>query len=40
MSVKDTILEFVKKDDRKFRNPERLIEILVYSTIYQGKTVS
>ncbi len=28
MSVKDTILEFVKKDDRKFRNPERLIEFL------------
>lgn len=28
VSVKDSILEFVKKDDRKFRNPERLIEFL------------
>ena len=28
VSVKDTILEFIKKDDRKFRNPERLIEFL------------
>ncbi|MFH2142017.1 MAG: Fic/DOC family N-terminal domain-containing protein [Bacteroidota bacterium] len=28
VSVKDSILEFVKKDPRKFRNPERLIEFL------------
>jgi len=28
VSVKDSILEFVKKDDRKFRNPEALIEFL------------
>lgn len=28
VSVKDSILEFVKKDDRKFRNPEELIEFL------------
>ena len=28
VSVKDSILEFVRKDDRKFRNPERLIEFL------------
>ena len=28
VSVKDSILEFVKKDDRKFRNPESLIESL------------
>jgi len=28
VSVKDSILEFVKKDDRKFRNPEGLIELL------------
>jgi len=28
VSVKDSILEFVKKDDRKFRNPEVLIEFL------------
>ena len=28
VSVKDSILEFVKKDDRKFRNPEALIELL------------
>lgn len=28
VSVKDTILEFVRKDDRKFRNPELLIEFL------------
>ncbi len=28
VSVKDSILEFVKKDDRKFRNPESLIEFL------------
>jgi len=28
VSVKDTILEFIKKDDRKFRNPEHLIEFL------------
>ncbi|MCK4344556.1 MAG: Fic family protein [Bacteroidales bacterium] len=26
--IKDSILEFVKKDDRKFRNPEGLIEFL------------
>ena len=28
VSVKDSILEFVKKDDRKFRNPNALIELL------------
>jgi len=28
VSIKDSILEFVKKDDRKFRNPEGLIEFL------------
>ena len=28
VSVKDTILKFVKNDDRKFRNPEVLIEFL------------
>ncbi len=28
VSVKDAILEFVKKDDRKLRNPERLMEFL------------
>ncbi len=28
VSAKDSILEFVKKDDRKFRNPESLIEFL------------
>ena len=28
ISVKDSILEFVKKDDRKLRNPESLIEFL------------
>jgi Fic family protein len=28
VSVKDSILEYVKNDERKFRNPERLIEIL------------
>lgn len=28
VSVKDSILEFVRKDNRKFRNPERLIEFL------------
>jgi cell filamentation protein, protein adenylyltransferase len=28
VSVKDTILEFVRKDNRKFRKPERLIEFL------------
>ena len=28
VSVKDSILEFVKKDDRKFRNPEGLVELL------------
>ena len=28
VSVKDSILEYVKKDDRKFRNPEGLIELL------------
>ena len=28
VSVKESILEFVRKDDRKFRNPERLIEFL------------
>jgi Fic family protein len=28
VSLKDSILEFVKKDDRKFRNPEGLIEFL------------
>lgn len=28
MSTKDSILEFVRKDDRKFRNPERLIELI------------
>jgi Fic family protein len=28
VSVKDSILEHVKKDDRKFRNPENLIEFL------------
>lgn len=28
VTVKDSILEFVKKDDRKFRNPEGLIELL------------
>jgi len=28
VSAKDSILEFVKKDDRKFRNPESLIESL------------
>jgi len=28
VSVKDSILEFVKKDDRKFLNPEGLIEFL------------
>lgn len=28
VSTKDSILEFVKKDKRKFRNPERLIEFL------------
>jgi len=28
VSTKDSILEFVKKDSRKFRNPERLIEFL------------
>lgn len=28
VSIKDSILEFVKKDDRKFRNPEVLIEFL------------
>ena len=28
VSIKDSILEFVKKDDRKFRKPEGLIEFL------------
>jgi len=28
VSIKDSILEFVKKDDRKFRNPEGFIEFL------------
>lgn len=28
VSTRDSILEFVKKDTRKFRNPERLIEFL------------
>ena len=28
VSAKDSILEFVKKDERKFRNPEGLIELL------------
>lgn len=28
MSVKDSILDFVKKDERKFRNPESLIEFI------------
>jgi len=28
VSAKDSILEFVKNDDRKFRNPESLIELL------------
>jgi Fic family protein len=28
ISTKDSILEYVKKDDRKFRNPEGLIELL------------
>lgn len=28
LSVKDSILDYVKKDDRKFRNPEVLIEFL------------
>jgi Fic family protein len=28
VSVKDSILEYIKKDDRKFRNPENLIEFL------------
>lgn len=28
VSVKDSILQFIKKDDRKFRNPEVLIEFL------------
>ncbi|MCK5820425.1 MAG: Fic family protein [Bacteroidales bacterium] len=28
VSIKDSILEFVKKDDRSFRNPEGLIEFL------------
>lgn len=28
ISAKDSILEYVKKDSRKFRNPERLIELL------------
>jgi Fic family protein len=26
ISTKDTILEFVRRDKRKFRNPERLVE--------------
>lgn len=28
VSVKDSILEYIKKDDRKFRNPENLVEFL------------
>jgi Fic family protein len=28
VSAKDSILEFVKKDNRKFRNPENLIELI------------
>jgi len=28
VSVKDSILEYIKKDDRKFRNPEDLVEFL------------
>jgi Fic family protein len=28
VSTKDSILEFIKKDKRKFRNPEGLIEFL------------
>jgi len=28
ISTKDSILEYVKKDDRKFRNPEGLIELI------------
>lgn len=28
VSTKDSILEYVKKDDRKFRNPENLVEFL------------
>lgn len=28
VSVKDSILEHIKKDERKFRNPEKLIDIL------------
>ncbi len=28
ISTKDSILEHIKKDDRKFRNPEKLIEML------------
>ncbi|NOU18522.1 MAG: Fic family protein [Bacteroidales bacterium] len=28
VSTKDSILEYVKKDDRKFRNPESLVEFL------------
>ena len=28
MAVKDSIREFVKKDERKFRNPDSLVEFL------------
>ena len=28
VSVKDSILEYIKKDNRKFRNPDNLIEFL------------
>ena len=37
VSIKDSILEFVKKDDRKFRNPEGLIEFLFTQPLIKVK---